>query len=154
MKGSMSRVMLLTALGFLMLMFLVDAARGREDSGDDIDHGIDFDFDEDDQDFIPVTPISPKDEDIDKKDDDTDSDKNKKNDQDSKEIVPIDDDSSQNGDWHQYLDYLNQYKDQILSWGYHLIIYLDRIFLTEKHKSAEGYLDAVKYGLYDGLFKL
>ena len=59
MKGSMSRVMLFTALGFLMLIFLVNTVRGREVSGDDIDHGIDFDFDEDDQDFIPVTPVNP-----------------------------------------------------------------------------------------------
>ena len=57
MKGSMLR--LFTALGFLMLIFLVNTVRGREESGDDIDHGIDFDFDEDDQDFIPVTPLNP-----------------------------------------------------------------------------------------------
>ena len=42
-----------------MLIFLVNTVRGREESGDDIDHGIDFDFDEDDQDFIPVTPVNP-----------------------------------------------------------------------------------------------
>ena len=137
-----------------MLIFLVNTVRGREESGDDIDHGIDFDFDEDDQDFIPVTPISPIDEDIIRNDEDDRSDEDNTSDQDSKVIVPIDDDSSQEGGWQRYSDYLQEYKDQILSWGYHLLIYLDRFFLTEKHKSAEGYLDAVKYGLYDGLFKL
>ena len=108
MKGSVSRVMLLTALGFLMLTFLVDTVRGREDSGDDIDHGIDFDFDEDDQDFIPVTPNKP----IDKEDDSdhtdgTDTDeRDEESNKDSKEIVPIDDDSSQDGGWQRYSDYL------------------------------------------------
>ena len=63
MKGSVSRVVLLTALGFLMVIFLVDTVRGQEDSGEDIDHGIDFDFDEDDQDLIPVTPVNPQDDD-------------------------------------------------------------------------------------------
>ena len=102
MKGSVSRVMLFTALVFLTLTFLVDTVSGREGSGDDIDHGIDFDFDEDDQDFIPVTPINP----IDKEDDidyteDTDTDeRDEESDKDSKEIVPIDDDdSSQDGGW-------------------------------------------------------
>ena len=68
--------------------------------------------------------------------------------------MPTNDDSSQEGNWQRYSDYLLEYKDQIISWGHHLLIYLNRIILTEKHKSAEGYLGAVTYGLFDGLFKL
>ena len=69
-------------------------------------------------------------------------------------IVPTDEEESDKEGMERMKELAVIYKDDIRRWAWHVMVKLNRFFLTREHKSAEDRPEAFKFGVYDGLFKL
>ena len=65
-----------------------------------------------------------------------------------------DGDEKEDEGWYAYLEYLDYGKDYILRALKHVSVRINRFFLTAQHKPSASNMQAYKYGLFDGLFKL